>query len=123
MRCSQIHSFNIPVTPPDLSALFGEEKARLLRLVERWQNEPAALLTMILEIQEIWGYLPERAFEYVASALKVPLVDLFAIREFYDLLHGAPVPACSTWRGERPGSLPKSRVAPATPAASGHRPY
>ena len=93
VRCSQIHSFNIPVTPPDLSALSGEEKARLLRLVERWQNEPAALLTMILEIQEIWGYLPERAFEYVASALKVPLVDLFAIREFYDLLHGAPVPA------------------------------
>jgi NADH:ubiquinone oxidoreductase subunit F (NADH-binding)/NADH:ubiquinone oxidoreductase subunit E len=81
------------VTPPDLSALSGEEKARLLRLVERWQNEPAALLTMMLEIQEIWGYLPERALEYVASALKIPLVDLFAIREFYDLLRGAPVPA------------------------------
>jgi NADH:ubiquinone oxidoreductase subunit F (NADH-binding) len=48
---------------------------------------------MMLEVQEIWGYLPERALEHVASALKIPLVDLFAIREFYDLLHGAPVPA------------------------------
>jgi NADH-quinone oxidoreductase subunit F len=48
---------------------------------------------MMLEIQEIWGYLPERALEYVASALKIPLVDLFAIREFYDLLHSAPVSA------------------------------
>jgi NADH-quinone oxidoreductase subunit F len=93
VRFSQIQSFNTAVAPPDLSALSGEEKARLLRCVERWRNEPAALLTMLLEIQEIWGYLPDRALEYVGYVLKIPLVDLFAIREFYDLLHKAPPPA------------------------------
>lgn len=114
MRFSQIHSFNIPVTPPDLSPLSGEEKADLLRLVERWRNEPAALLTMLVEIQETWGCLPERMLEYVAFATKVPLVDLFAIREFYDLLHGGPVPpriglctntSCAVRGGERVARL------------------
>ncbi|HEU5393851.1 MAG TPA: NADH-ubiquinone oxidoreductase-F iron-sulfur binding region domain-containing protein, partial [Candidatus Methylomirabilis sp.] len=32
----------------------------------------------------------QRALEYVSYALKVPRVDLFAIREFFDLLHEAP---------------------------------
>ncbi|MGH7406090.1 MAG: hypothetical protein ACREJA_09470 [Candidatus Methylomirabilales bacterium] len=52
--------------------------------MERWRNEPAALLIMLVEIQETWECFPERILEYAASALKVPLVDFFPIREFYD---------------------------------------
>lgn len=90
MRFSQIRSFNVPLDPPDLSNFAREEIAGLFPTVERWRSEPASLLTMLLEIQEIWGYLPERVLEYVSYALKIPRVDLFAILEFYDLLHSAP---------------------------------
>ena len=89
-RISQLQSFNVPVDPPDLSSFSREEVARLLHSIERWRSEPAALLTMLLEIQEIWGYLPERGLEYVGYALQVPRVDLFAILNFYDLLYSAP---------------------------------
>ena len=92
MPFSQIQSFNVPLDPPDLSEFSSEEVARLSHTVERWRNEPAALLSVLLDIQEIWGYLPERALQYVGYALKIPLVDLFAIREFYDLLYSAPPP-------------------------------
>lgn len=90
VRFSQIRSFTVPFDPPDLSRFAGEELAKCLSTVERWQKEPAALLTMLIEIQEIWGYLPERVLEYISYALKIPRVDLFAIVEFYDLLHRAP---------------------------------
>ncbi|MFN3476914.1 MAG: NAD(P)H-dependent oxidoreductase subunit E [Candidatus Methylomirabilales bacterium] len=90
MRFSQIRSSTVPLDPPDLSDFAGEELTKCLSTVERWQKEPAALLTMLIEIQEIWGYLPERVLEYVSYALKIPRVDLFAILEFYDLLHPAP---------------------------------
>lgn len=90
MRFSQIQSFNVPFDHPDLSRFSGEDIKRLFETVERWQNEPAALLTLLLEIQEIWGYLPERVLEFVGYALRVPRVDLFAIVEFYDLLYTEP---------------------------------
>lgn len=83
-------SFNVPPDPPDCSDFSAEEMARLLQIVERWRGEPASLLTMLLEIQEIWGYVPQRALESVSHTLRVPRVDLFAIREFFDLLHAAP---------------------------------
>lgn len=90
MRFSQVQSFNVPSNSIDLSIFSSEEINRLSQTVERWRNEPAALLTLLLEIQEIWGYLPERVLEYVGHALRVPRVDLFAILNFYDLLHKAP---------------------------------
>ncbi|MFQ5962355.1 MAG: NAD(P)H-dependent oxidoreductase subunit E, partial [Candidatus Methylomirabilales bacterium] len=90
MRFSQVQSFNVTFDRPDLSRFSSEEMNRLCETVERWRNEPAALLTLLLEIQEIWGYLPERVLEYVGYALRVPTVDLFAIVEFYDLLYRAP---------------------------------
>lgn len=93
VRFSQVHSFNIPGDAPDLSALSRDEGARLLETIARWRDEPAALLSLLVELQELWGYLPEHVLAYVGYALKVPLVDLFAIREFYDSLTNAPPPA------------------------------
>jgi NADH-quinone oxidoreductase subunit F len=85
-----VPSFNVPLDPPDCSGFSAEESARLSEVVERWRGEPASLLMMLLEIQEIWGYLPQRALEFVSHTLRVPRVDLFAVREFFDLLHAAP---------------------------------
>jgi NADH:ubiquinone oxidoreductase subunit F (NADH-binding)/NADH:ubiquinone oxidoreductase subunit E len=85
-----VPSFNFPLDPPDLSAFSPAQVARLSPVMERWRGEPAALLTMLLDIQEIWGYLPQAVLEHVSHTLKVPRVDLFAIREFFDLLHEAP---------------------------------
>ncbi len=90
MQFSQVQSFNIPSDPPDLSKLSSDEVARLFQSIQGWRNEPAALLALLVELQQIWGYLPDRVLEYVGYALKIPLVDLFAMREFYDLLYSAP---------------------------------
>jgi NADH-quinone oxidoreductase subunit F len=90
IRFSQIRSFNVPFDPPDLSCFSREEVARLVDAVARWRDEPAGLLTLLVEVQEIWSYLSERVLEYLSHALKVPAVDLFAIREFSDLLQSAP---------------------------------
>ncbi|HEX9680451.1 MAG TPA: NADH-ubiquinone oxidoreductase-F iron-sulfur binding region domain-containing protein [Anaerolineales bacterium] len=90
LRFSQIRSFNVPVDPPDLSGFSREAVAQLREAVARWRDEPAALLSLLIDVQEIWGYLPERALEYVSAAVKVPLVDLHAMRAFYDLLYSAP---------------------------------
>lgn len=90
MRVSQIQSFNLPLDPPDLSGFSPAQIARLSQAMERWRGKPAALLTMLLDIQEIWGHLPRPVLEHVSHTLKVPRVDLFAIREFFDLFHEAP---------------------------------
>lgn len=52
-------------------------------LHERWKDEPAPLLPLLHALHDRDGFLSEEALRGVASALRIPLADLFGTVTFY----------------------------------------
>ncbi len=52
-------------------------------IIARWRGEPAPLLPLLHEFQDRDGFLSDEAMREVASALKIPLADLFGTVTFY----------------------------------------
>lgn len=50
-----------------------------------------ALLPLLHETQDKFGYVPENAAEEIAKALGIPLADVFGVIEFYSLFFKHPV--------------------------------
>ncbi|RPI14117.1 MAG: NADP oxidoreductase [Lysobacterales bacterium] len=64
---------------PDL-----EQRAR--RVVTRWGHEPTRLLQILREVQEDFGYVPERAIPLIARYLRVPYSRVKGVASFYSFL-------------------------------------
>lgn len=65
--------------PPELAAI-----------LERHRGEPDALITVLEEIQDHYGYLPRRPLEYVARELGFPLSRVYGVATFYNLFRLSP---------------------------------
>ena len=96
----------LPVFAADLpelqawtAALWGElggvapELAALEDVLARYGPQGAtALIEVLHETQAIFGgWLPRPAVERVASALNLPVADVYGVTEFYEMLHMQPV--------------------------------
>ncbi|MEM7126275.1 MAG: NADH-ubiquinone oxidoreductase-F iron-sulfur binding region domain-containing protein [Chloroflexota bacterium] len=52
-------------------------------LIARWKDEPAPLLPLLHEFHDRDGYLSETAMQDVATALRIPIADLYGTVTFY----------------------------------------
>ena len=50
-----------------------------------------ALLPLLYEAQNYFGYIPETVAEEIAQAINVPLADIFGVIEFYSLFFKYPI--------------------------------
>lgn len=50
-----------------------------------------ALLPLLHEAQDHYGYIPENIAQEIANALKIPLADVFGVIEFYSLFFKHPI--------------------------------
>jgi len=53
-------------------------------------GERCQLLPVLLDVQRIYGYLPEPVLEHVSQHLKVPLAEIHGVIEFYTMLYKQP---------------------------------
>ncbi|MDD2471649.1 MAG: NADH-quinone oxidoreductase subunit NuoE [Dehalococcoidales bacterium] len=60
---------------PDVSAV--------KELAEGYIGREDGLITVLQEIQQIYGYLPEQGLKIVSQALKIPMSRIFSIATFY----------------------------------------
>lgn len=60
--------------PPELSAI-----------LDKHRGEPDALITVLEEMQEQYGFLPERQLKYAARELGFPLSRIYGVATFYNL--------------------------------------
>jgi NADH-quinone oxidoreductase subunit E len=54
-------------------------------ILERHRGQPDALISVLEEIQEHYGYLPRRALEHTAHSLRFPLSRVYGVATFYNL--------------------------------------
>ncbi len=61
----------------------AEQKAALDAVIAKHKGEAGAMMPVLQEAQEIYGYLPEEVQRMIAAGLDVPFSEVFGVTTFY----------------------------------------
>ena len=60
-----------------------EQEAKLKEVIAKNIDDPGAVMPVLQEAQEIYGYLPIEVQKMVAEGLGVPLEEVYGVSTFY----------------------------------------
>lgn len=60
-----------------------DQEAKLLEVIEKYKNDKGAIMPILHEAQEIYGYLPIQVQTIIAQRLDVPLEEVYGVSTFY----------------------------------------
>ena len=60
-----------------------EQEAKLMQVIEAHKGEDGALMPVMQEAQEIYGYLPIEVQQMIAKGLSVPVEKVYGVATFY----------------------------------------
>ena len=60
-----------------------EQKAQLDALIAKYKNEKGALMPILQQAQDIYGYLPVEVQKEIAAGLDIPVSEVFGVATFY----------------------------------------
>jgi NADH-quinone oxidoreductase subunit E len=63
---------------------------RIDAVVQSYSAERSALIAILQEIEDMYGYLPAWALKRVSERLDVPLIQVYGVASFYDAFHLTP---------------------------------
>ncbi|UCC33084.1 MAG: NAD(P)H-dependent oxidoreductase subunit E [Candidatus Bathyarchaeota archaeon] len=66
------------------------EHSEVDRVIESHSCEKSALIAILQEIENSYGYLPAWALRQVSEKLEVPLIQVYGVASFYDAFHLTP---------------------------------
>ncbi len=61
----------------------AEQEARLKAAIEKHKNVKGALMPVLQEAQEIYGYLPIEVQKMIANEMNIPLEEIYGVVTFY----------------------------------------
>jgi NADH-quinone oxidoreductase subunit E len=59
-------------------------------ILARHKGERGALIPILQEVQNVYGYISQDAIREIATALKMPATDIFGVATFYAQFHLKP---------------------------------
>ena len=65
-------------------------KLEIEKIIERYRNKKGALIPLLQDVQEIYGYVPKDAVFIIAKELSFHPVDIFGILSFYSQFYMSP---------------------------------
>ncbi|MGD8506050.1 MAG: NAD(P)H-dependent oxidoreductase subunit E [Candidatus Bathyarchaeota archaeon] len=66
------------------------ELDKISAVIQRFSGRKSALIAILQEIENIYGYLPAWALRHVSEKLEIPLVQVCGVASFYDAFHLTP---------------------------------
>ena len=60
-----------------------EQEAKLLEIIDAHKNERGAMMPILQEAQEVYGYLPVEVMQIIAKHTGKPVEEIFGIATFY----------------------------------------
>ena len=66
------------------------EYSKIEKIIESYSCEESALIAILQEIENLYGYLPAWALKYVSERLDVPMIQVYGVASFYDAFHLTP---------------------------------
>jgi len=64
-------------------AAFKEKMEKLESIINEHKNMQGALMPILHETQELFGYLPEEAQKRISEVLNIPLAEIYGVATFY----------------------------------------
>ena len=61
----------------------AEQEAELMSVIARYKDQDGALIPVLHQAQEIYGYLPIEVQTMIADGLSVPLAEVYGVVTFY----------------------------------------
>lgn len=61
----------------------AEQEARLLAVIEKYKGTKGAMMPILQQAQEIYGYLPIEVQKIIAEKTDTPIEEVFGITTFY----------------------------------------
>jgi bidirectional [NiFe] hydrogenase diaphorase subunit len=83
--CRQQPMVMASAQPPPAAALPPQAVERTTRLIRQHRGRADALIEVLHQVQELYGYLPAAALEQVARGLQLPLSRVHGVASFYHL--------------------------------------
>jgi NADH:ubiquinone oxidoreductase subunit E len=62
---------------------FKEKLSKLEDIINEHKHQPGALMPILHETQEMFGYLPEEAQKRIAEGLNISLAEIYGVATFY----------------------------------------
>lgn len=66
------------------------KKEQLEEVLRKYQGKQGALIPVLQEAQEIYGYLPEEVMDAIGAGLKIPVSKIYGVATFYAQFHLKP---------------------------------
>lgn len=60
-----------------------EQEAELLKIIEKHKDDLGAVMPVLQEAQEVYGYLPREVQIIIAEGLGVPVEEVYGVSTFY----------------------------------------
>ena len=60
-----------------------EQEAKLLEIIEKNKNVPGAVMPVLQQAQDVYGYLPIEVQTIIAEGLNVSLAEVYGVATFY----------------------------------------
>jgi NADP-reducing hydrogenase subunit HndA len=67
-----------------------EREQQLQKIIEKYKNMKGALIPVLHEAQEVYGYLPMSVQKKIAEGLNVPLAEVYGVVTFYTQFYLKP---------------------------------
>lgn len=61
----------------------AEQEAKLKEIIQGHKDDPGAVMPVLQEAQEVYGYLPIEVQKIIAEGLSVPLEEVYGVSTFY----------------------------------------
>jgi len=59
-------------------------------IVQRFREQHGTVISLLADIQETFGYIPESAVDHVAREVNIPSAELFGVASFYAMFRFQP---------------------------------
>ena len=60
-----------------------QQEKDILAIVDKYKSTEGALIPVLHEVQEYFGYLPIEVQEIISDSMKVPLAEIYGVVSFY----------------------------------------
>jgi NADH:ubiquinone oxidoreductase subunit E len=64
-------------------AAMKEKMEKLEHVLIEHKNQPGALMPVLHETQELFGYIPEEAQKRISEVLNIPMAEIYGVATFY----------------------------------------
>jgi len=64
-----------------------KDSVKVREIVSKYRQESGALIPVLQDAQEAFGYLPEHVLQAISKELKVPLSNIYGVVTFYAQFH------------------------------------